>query len=76
MGSVRLTERTIRSDPPAPEDLDGLRRRGSSEDRRGAAAVPVDAARTFVSVAGTATTIKAIALGLGRYDPIGPIARG
>jgi exopolyphosphatase/guanosine-5'-triphosphate,3'-diphosphate pyrophosphatase len=69
MGSVRLTERTIRSDPPAPEDLDGLR----DEVRRGieqaAAAVPVDEARTFVSVAGTATTIKAIALGLGRYDP-------
>jgi exopolyphosphatase/guanosine-5'-triphosphate,3'-diphosphate pyrophosphatase len=69
MGSVRLTERTIRRDPPAPEDLDGLR----AEVRRGieqaAAAVPVDEARTFVSVAGTATTIKAIALGLGRYDP-------
>ena len=69
MGSVRLTERSIRSDPPAPEDLDRLReevRRGIEE---AAAAVPAGEARTFVSVAGTATTIKAIALGLGRYDP-------
>ena len=69
MGSVRLTERSIRNDPPTPDDLDRLRR----EVRRGigeaAAAVPVGEARTFVSVAGTATTIKAIALGLGRYDP-------
>jgi len=69
MGSVRLTERSIRTDPPTPEDLDRLRaevRRGIAE---AAAAVPVGEARTFVSVAGTATTIKAIALGLGRYDP-------
>ena len=69
MGSVRLTERSIRNDPPAPDDLDRLR----AEVRRGieeaAAAVPVGEARIFVSVAGTATTIKAIALGLGRYDP-------
>ena len=33
------------------------------------AAVPVRGARTFVAVAGTATTIQAIALGLDRYDP-------
>ena len=33
-------------------------------------AVPeIHTARTFVSVAGTATTIQAIALGLERYDP-------
>jgi exopolyphosphatase/guanosine-5'-triphosphate,3'-diphosphate pyrophosphatase len=69
IGSVRLTERSIRTDPPAPEELDRLR----AEVRRGieeaAAAIPVHEARTFVSVAGTATTIRAIALGLGRYDP-------
>ena len=31
--------------------------------------MPVHTARTFVAVAGTATTIQAIALGLDRYDP-------
>jgi len=31
--------------------------------------VPVAGARTFVAVAGTATTVQAIALGLERYDP-------
>jgi exopolyphosphatase / guanosine-5'-triphosphate,3'-diphosphate pyrophosphatase len=69
MGSVRLTERTIRSDPPAPDDLDRLRAAVGTGIEAAAAAVPVGEAATFVSVAGTATTIKAIALGLGRYDP-------
>jgi exopolyphosphatase/guanosine-5'-triphosphate,3'-diphosphate pyrophosphatase len=69
MGSVRLTERAIRSDPPSADDLDrlrGLAREGIEEAAR---AVPVEHAKTFVSVAGTATTLQAIALGLGRYDP-------
>ena len=69
MGSVRLTERAVRSDPPSTGDLGRLRdlvRVGIDE---AAAAVPVGRAGTFVSVAGTATTIQAIALGLGRYDP-------
>ena len=69
MGSVRLTERSIRNDPPTQEDLDRLHagvRRGIAQ---ATTVVPIGEARTFVSVAGTATTIKAIALGLGRYDP-------
>jgi len=69
MGSVRLTERSIRSDPPTPEDLDRLRTEVRRGIREASATVAVDEARTFVSVAGTATTIKAITLGLGRYDP-------
>jgi exopolyphosphatase/guanosine-5'-triphosphate,3'-diphosphate pyrophosphatase len=69
MGSVRLTERSIRSDPPTPDDLDRLRAEVGTAIEQAAAAVPVGKAATFVSVAGTATTIKAIALGLGRYDP-------
>ncbi len=69
MGSVRLTERSIRSDPPTPEDLDRLRTEVRRGIREASATVAVDESRTFVSVAGTATTIKAITLGLGRYDP-------
>jgi exopolyphosphatase/guanosine-5'-triphosphate,3'-diphosphate pyrophosphatase len=69
MGSVRLTERAVRSDPPAPGDLGRLRELVGAGIEEAAAAVPVDRARTFVSVAGTATTLQAIALGLGRHDP-------
>jgi exopolyphosphatase/guanosine-5'-triphosphate,3'-diphosphate pyrophosphatase len=69
MGSVRLTERAVRSDPPTAEDLDRLRAEAREGIEKAAIAVPIDRARTFVSVAGTATTLQAIALGLGRYDP-------
>jgi exopolyphosphatase/guanosine-5'-triphosphate,3'-diphosphate pyrophosphatase len=70
MGSVRLTERLVRTDPPSAEDLQALRAEalrvlGEARERLLAAA----SARTFVSVAGTATTLQAIALGLQRYDP-------
>jgi exopolyphosphatase / guanosine-5'-triphosphate,3'-diphosphate pyrophosphatase len=70
MGSVRLTERLISSDPPGPQDLARLE---SEIDRvldgvdRGLE--QVRDAKTLVSVAGTATTMQAIALGLDRYDP-------
>jgi exopolyphosphatase / guanosine-5'-triphosphate,3'-diphosphate pyrophosphatase len=69
MGSVRLTERALRSDPPTSGELERLRELVREGIEEAAAAVPVARARTFVSVAGTATTLQAIALGLGRYDP-------
>jgi exopolyphosphatase/guanosine-5'-triphosphate,3'-diphosphate pyrophosphatase len=69
MGSVRLTERYIHHDPPSPEDLEALRAEVGRVLAEVEAAVPAREARTFVGVAGTATTIQAIALGLDRYDP-------
>jgi len=69
MGSVRLTERAIRNDPPTRDDLDRLRALVADGIEEATRAVPVRRARAFVSVAGTATTLQAIALGLGRYDP-------
>jgi exopolyphosphatase/guanosine-5'-triphosphate,3'-diphosphate pyrophosphatase len=69
MGSVRLTERHIRGDPPTDEELEELREgvRALLDDVEHA--VPVRSARTFVAVAGTSTTMQAISLGLPRYDP-------
>lgn len=69
MGSVRLTERFVRHDPPTPEELEAMRgfaleRLGEAED-----AVPVAGAKALVAVAGTSTTVQAIALGLPFYDP-------
>ena len=69
MGSVRLTERHVRLDPPSPEELAALATEATNTLSRVDAAVPVREARTFVAVAGTATTMQAIALGLDRYDP-------
>jgi len=70
MGSVRLTERHVRSDPPGAADLEAARRSVLETLGEAERAVPqIHTARTFVSVAGTGTTIQAIALGLPRYDP-------
>ena len=69
MGSVRLTERLIRTDPPSAEDLAAVRKevQGILDGVEGS--VPVRTARTLVAVAGTPTTIQAISLGLSFYDP-------
>jgi hypothetical protein len=69
MGTVRLTERYVHSDPPSYDEMDRLDLAVTSvlhqvEDR-----IPVHEARTLVAVAGTATTVQAIALGLPEYDP-------
>jgi exopolyphosphatase/guanosine-5'-triphosphate,3'-diphosphate pyrophosphatase len=69
IGSVRLTERYIHTDPPSYEELDRLELAVTSvlhqvEDR-----IPVHDAATLIAVAGTATTVQAIAMGLPEYDP-------
>ena len=69
MGSVRLTERLIRTDPPAAEDLAAVRKEVQDILDRVEGSVPVRTAGTLVAVAGTPTTIQAISLGLSFYDP-------
>ncbi len=66
IGSVRLTERHIHTDPPAEEELDAVRADASAAL---AGVVAPGSARTFVGVAGTITTVAALALGLEAYDP-------
>ena len=70
IGSVRLTERHVRSDPPAPQELEAMRADiEAALDDVEASDVAVRSAATLVAVAGTATTLQADALGLPRYDP-------
>jgi exopolyphosphatase/guanosine-5'-triphosphate,3'-diphosphate pyrophosphatase len=69
MGSVRLTERFVRHDPPLPEELAQLEIAVDEVLDDAEAHVPIRDARTLIAVAGTATTLQAIALGLDRYDP-------
>ncbi|MGH2539947.1 MAG: DUF501 domain-containing protein, partial [Actinomycetota bacterium] len=69
MGSVRMTERHVRHDPPSPEELGAIEADVEGVLAEVVATVPVSTARTFVAVAGTATTLQALALDLARYDP-------
>ena len=64
MGSVRLTERFFRSDPPDRRELSALELAVADVLDEVESHVPVGGARTLVAVAGTATTLQAIALGL------------
>ncbi|HVN12190.1 MAG TPA: exopolyphosphatase [Kineosporiaceae bacterium] len=68
VGSVRLTERHLRSDPPTPAEIERARAEVAAALADVAAALPLSRARTVVGVAGTVTTITAHALHLPAYD--------
>jgi exopolyphosphatase/guanosine-5'-triphosphate,3'-diphosphate pyrophosphatase len=69
VGCVRLTERLLRSDPPTSDEI------GAAVAEIAVALALVDEAvdvargRTFVGLAGSVTTVAALALGMGAYDP-------
>lgn len=69
IGCVRLTERCLHSDPPTAVEVAGARE--VVRERLGEAlrVVPVERARTWVGVAGTMTTISALAQRMTTYDP-------
>ena len=69
IGCVRLTERHLHSDPPLPaetlaatQDIDA-----ALDDVAGS--VDTEKASTLVGLAGSVTTVAAVALGLDRYQP-------
>ncbi|MEU6681328.1 Ppx/GppA phosphatase family protein [Streptomyces sp. NPDC046925] len=68
VGCVRLTERHIRTDPPAPAELDAVRADITAALDLAEQTVPIGEARTLVGLAGSVTTVAAIALGLDAYD--------
>jgi exopolyphosphatase/guanosine-5'-triphosphate,3'-diphosphate pyrophosphatase len=69
VGCVRLTERLLRADPPTAVEVvaavDAIGRALRVVD----AAVDVARGRTFVGLAGSVTTVAALALDLPAYDP-------
>jgi exopolyphosphatase/guanosine-5'-triphosphate,3'-diphosphate pyrophosphatase len=70
VGSVRLTERCLASDPPRPEEIAEVRR--TTRALLDAALITIGApepAAQLVGVAGTVTTLAAYALGVAPYDP-------
>ncbi|HKA69931.1 MAG TPA: Ppx/GppA phosphatase family protein [Actinomycetes bacterium] len=68
IGCVRLTERHLRTDPPTAAQIAAARADIGRALDQVAGAVPVDTARTLVGLAGSVTTVAALALGLPRYD--------
>jgi len=69
IGCVRLTERHLHSDPPAVTEVQAATADIDRALAAIAAAIPVPDARTLVGLAGSVTTVTAIALGLAAYDP-------
>lgn len=69
IGCVRLTERCLHSDPPGPDEVAAARDVARQRLHEALDAVPVDRARSWVGVAGTMTTVSAVAQRLASYDP-------
>jgi exopolyphosphatase/guanosine-5'-triphosphate,3'-diphosphate pyrophosphatase len=68
VGCVRMTERHLHGDPPTAEQIEAATRDIEAAVDTALAAVPGRAARTLVGLAGTVTTVTALALGLPEYD--------
>jgi exopolyphosphatase/guanosine-5'-triphosphate,3'-diphosphate pyrophosphatase len=68
IGCVRLTERCLRSDPPTPAEVEAARQVVRERLEVALAAVPVEGARSWVGVAGTMTTLSALAHNMTAYD--------
>jgi exopolyphosphatase/guanosine-5'-triphosphate,3'-diphosphate pyrophosphatase len=64
LGSVRLTERHVVNDPPTPAELAALERHTREAFAR---VPPLRSNETPVGVAGTMTTLAAVALGVSPY---------
>ena len=68
IGCVRITERCLRSDPPTADECATARELARSVLAEAFESVPVEDARTWVGVAGTVTTLSAVAQNLSEYD--------
>lgn len=68
IGCVRITERCLPGNPPTVEQVSAARAFAAERLAEAFARVPVEGARTWVGVAGTMTTLAAVALDLPEYD--------
>jgi len=68
VGCVRLTERHLVDDPPTPEQVAAAEADVLAALDTARAHIPVATARTFVGLAGSVTTVAAVALDLPEYD--------
>jgi exopolyphosphatase/guanosine-5'-triphosphate,3'-diphosphate pyrophosphatase len=68
IGCVRMTERHLAGDPPSPAEVVAVTADIDSAIARAGQLVPLDRAATLVGLAGSVTTVAALALDLPRYD--------
>ncbi len=68
IGCVRMTERHLRADPPTGQQVAAATADIDAALDTVAAALPVRQARTLIGLAGSVTTVAAIAMGLPGYD--------
>ncbi|OQZ91609.1 exopolyphosphatase [Mycobacterium alsense] len=68
IGCVRLTERCLHSDPPTPAEVEAARELVRERLDTALRVVPVEGARTWVGLAGTMTTLSALAHRMVTYD--------
>jgi exopolyphosphatase/guanosine-5'-triphosphate,3'-diphosphate pyrophosphatase len=68
IGCVRMTERHLRSDPPTATEIVAAERDITAAVDRALTAVGGHSSRTLVGLAGSVTTVTALALGLPSYD--------
>jgi exopolyphosphatase / guanosine-5'-triphosphate,3'-diphosphate pyrophosphatase len=66
MGSVRIRERFFAGDPPSRDQVDAAR--AFVDGLLDSSRIPVGEAATWIGVAGTATSLSAMAQGLSSYD--------
>jgi exopolyphosphatase/guanosine-5'-triphosphate,3'-diphosphate pyrophosphatase len=69
VGCVRMTERHLHDDPPAQAQVQAATADIDAAIGRADAGVGFGAARTLIGLAGSVTTVVALALGLDGYDP-------
>lgn len=69
IGCVRLTERHLHDDPPTPGQVEAARADAVRGIELAGEVVPMREAATLVGLAGSVTTVAALALELVDYDP-------
>jgi exopolyphosphatase / guanosine-5'-triphosphate,3'-diphosphate pyrophosphatase len=69
IGCVRMTERHLRDDPPTPDQVAAAEADIAAAVERAQLTVPAKQAQTLIGLAGSVTTVAALALHLTAYDP-------
>lgn len=68
VGSVRMTERHLHTDPPTEEEIQAAIEDIDKHIDDAFKVVPTGRARTIIGVSGTVTTMAALTMGLQHYD--------